>query len=495
LDSFERCHITALDEGRVTMNLRMWLRPGMSVKRWIAALLLGLIMTSLAIAMALAWAYRNFDFPPGLTNLVQTATLQFIPHPYREVVMLAAGAGLVLLGMLQLGRTLLSPFWSGTSHNGQALAEIIQEHRFGKRDPELRVVAIGGGTGLSTLLRGLKQQDVSITAVVTVGDDGGSSGRLRAEFNVPPPGDIRNCLVALADSETLMSDLFQHRFEQEGSPLDGHSFGNLFITALTQVSGSFERAVAESSRVLAVRGQVMPSTLANIVVGAEMADGRTVLGESMIVEERGRINRLFLQPAEPEPFEPAMEEIANADLVILGPGSLYTSVLPNLLVARLPDAIRSSRAAKVYVCNVATQRGETDNFNAVDHVVALERHVGAQVIDHVLVNDNLEPARRLIRPEWAVQAVGLHGLDRLDDSISVVREDLVNVEFPLRHDPGKLAESLTRIGREHRLRRAGQETNGRLRLSQRNLEPHMPNSLRQHQNDAAGVTSERKSHA
>jgi uncharacterized cofD-like protein len=432
------------------MNLRMWLRPGMAVKRWILALLLGLVLTSLAIAMALAWIYRNYAFPESLTNLIQTATLQFIPHPYREILMAAVGIAFIVGGFYQLSKSLLSPFWDSRNAGDQPLAEIIQTHRFGPRQPELRVVTIGGGTGLSTLLRGLKHHNLDITAVVTVGDDGGSSGRLRTEFNIPPTGDIRNCVVALADSETLMSDLFQYRFDQQGSALDGHSFGNIFITALSQVSGSFERAVAETSRVLAVRGQVMPSSLDNITVCAEMVDGRVIRGESAIVEERTKIGRVFLEPEDPSPYDPALLAILSADLIVLGPGSLYTSVLPNLLVDRLTDALRASRAAKVYVCNVATQRGETDDFEAVDHVLALEKHVGPNVIDHVLVTSNLEPARHKIKPEWAVRAVGLSGLDQLDTSIRVVLEDIVNPEFPLRHDPEKLTRALIQLGHEHR---------------------------------------------
>ncbi len=432
------------------MNLRMWLRPGMAVKRWIATLLIGLVLTSLAIAMALAWVYRNYQFPESLTDFVQTITLQFIAHPYREVLMAAVGLAFIIGGFYQLSRSLLAPFWDARTGSDQPLAEIIQAHRFGPSQPELRVVAIGGGTGLSTLLRGLKQHDIDITAVVTVGDDGGSSGRLRTEFNMPPPGDIRNCIVALADSETLMSDLFQYRFEQEGSALHGHSFGNIFITALTQVSGSFEQAVAESSRVLNVRGKVMPSSLENITVCAEMADGRVIRGESAIVEEREKISNVYLDPRDPSPYDPALLSILSADLIILGPGSLYTSVLPNLLVDRLPEAIRASQAAKVYVCNVATQRGETDDFEAVDHVLALEEHVGRGVVDHVLVNSNLEPARELIKPEWAVREVGLGGLEKLDDSVRVVLEDVVNPEFPLRHDPAKLTRALIQLARERR---------------------------------------------
>ena len=428
------------------MKLRTWLRPGMFVKRWVLIAVLGMVLTSLALAMALAWAYRTIAFPHALTSIVQTVTLQFVPHPYREAIMLILGVGAAAVGFIGLGRSVLAPFAS-LRPEGQGLAEMIQTHRFGPRRPELRVVAIGGGTGLSTLLRGLKQHNVAITAIVTVGDDGGSSGRLRAEFNMPPPGDIRNCLVALADAEPLMSDLFQYRFDQEGSELNGHSFGNLFITALTQVSGSFEKAVAESSRVLAVRGQVMPSTLANITVCAEMADGRIIRGESRITEERGRIKRLFLDPDNPTAYDPAILAILSADLVIIGPGSLYTSVLPNLLVSGIAEAIRSSPAASVYVCNVATQRGETDDFRVVDHVRALHEHVGGPLTDYVLVNSNLGPGTEKIKPEWSVAPVSLDGIEALGDDVEVVLRDVVNPAFPLRHDPAKLAAELLELAR------------------------------------------------
>ena len=442
------------------MKLRTWLRPGMLIKRWIALLISGIVLTSLALAMALAWIYRNYHFPDRATHIVQSVTLQFIPHPFREITMLVGGTLFVGLGALQLGRSLLAPFLDQRPGD-QGLAEIIHSHRFGPSEPELRVVAIGGGTGLSTLLRGLKLHNIDITAIVTVGDDGGSSGRLRTEFNMPPPGDIRNCLVALADAEPLMGDLFQYRFEQENSSLAGHSFGNLFITAMTQVSGSFERAVVESSKVLAVRGQVLPSSLDNIEVCAEMVDGRVIRGESNITGERSKIRRVFLDPGQADPYDPAIIAILSADLIVLGPGSLYTSVLPNLLVHGIAHAVRCSQATKVYVCNVATQRGETDNFGVVEHVAALRDHVGGHVVDYVLVNSNLNPAAAKIKPEWSVNAVGLDGIERLGDDITIVLRDVVNPEFPLRHDPEKLSAELLKLGRAHRVSQPG----GRLAMS------------------------------
>src|SRR5690606_5612348 len=264
-------------------------------------------------------------------------------------------------------------------------------HRFGQPEPLAHIVAIGGGTGLSTLLRGIKHEPVKITAIFTAGDDGGSSGRLLTEFNVPAPGDIRNCLVALADSETLLSDLFQYRLDSEDSGLGGQSFGNLFITALTKVSGSFEQAIIESGRVLNIRGAVYPSSIENIVVGAEMADGSVLRGETTIVNARTGINRVFLDPPNAEAYLPAVKAILEADLVVLGPGSLYTSVIPNLLVEGIAHALRHTPAEKVYVCNVATQPGETDGYDVAEHIRGIHRHLGDLPIDRVLVNSNLEP--------------------------------------------------------------------------------------------------------
>jgi uncharacterized cofD-like protein len=439
------------------MKLRTWLRPGMLVKRWILVLFSGLVMTSLAMAMGLAWIYRNYEFPSSTATIVQAVTLQFIPHPYREMIVITAGIGFVVLGFFQLSRSLLSPFLDHRP-GSPALAEIIATHRFGVIDPELRIVTIGGGTGLSTLLRGLKQHNVAITAIVTVGDDGGSSGRLRTEFNMPSPGDIRNCLVALADSETLLGDLFQYRFEAEDSALYGHSFGNLFITAMTQVSGSFEQAIIESSRVLNIRGRVLPSSLEDIIVSARMVDGTIVRGESKIPLARSTIEEVFIEPDGADAYDPAIVAILSADLIVLGPGSLYTSVLPNLLVSGITHALRFAPGAKVYVCNVATQPGETDGYTVIDHLRALDRHVPNVPIDNVLVNSNFGPAETRIKPEWRVSAVEFNGLYEFEDRVSLVQRDIVNPEFPLRHDPEKLADVLMSLGREQRARIAAKAT-------------------------------------
>jgi uncharacterized cofD-like protein len=302
-------------------------------------------------------------------------------------------------------------------------------------------VTIGGGTGLSTMLRGLKTYSANITAIVTVADDGGSSGRLRRELGVLPPGDFRNCIVALADAEPLMARLFQYRFGQ-GSGLDGHSFGNLFIVAMSGITGNFEEAIREASRVLAVRGQILPSTLENVTLCAELAGEAHVLGESKISAANTPIQRVYLQPERPAAFPDAVRAILEADIVVVGPGSLYTSILPNLLVDGIAKALASTEALRVYVCNVATQPGETDEFRASDHVRALLRHVRGQPIDVVLANDNHSGE---IKPEWNVQHVvaDLEAIEQL--GVDVALFDVVNPHNALRHSPDRLTAAIAQL--------------------------------------------------
>jgi uncharacterized cofD-like protein len=295
----------------------------------------------------------------------------------------------------------------------------------------------------------LKQHDVAITAIVTVADDGGSTGRIRQEFNMPAPGDIRNCIESLADNESTVGRLFNYRFAETNSDLSGHSFGNLFITALTQVTGSFEQAVIESGRVLAVRGRVLPSTLANVALGAEMADGSIVIGESAITRSPLPVKRVFLSPDHPDGYEPALAAIMSADLVVLGPGSLNTSVLPNLMVGCVAEAIRWTEATTVYVCNVATQPGETDQFSPADHITTIVDHLGDGVLDFALVNNNCEPASQ-IKPEWHVTPVVApypEPLGNAGGGPEIVTRDVVNEANPLRHDPEKLAAALLDLAR------------------------------------------------
>ena len=419
----------------------------MLIKRWLILFMVSMTLTSLALAMGLAWLYRTFDFPTPTQDVVRALTLQFVPHPAREVLILVVGVSLLCYSFWRVSRALIVPLMA-TSSSNRDLANIVAEHRFGPSRPDLNVVTIGGGTGLSTLLRGLKHHNVGITAIVTVADDGGSTGRIREEFNMPAPGDIRSCIVALADAESTVGRLFQHRFEQAGSPLHGHSFGNLFITALTQVTGSFEQAVIESGRVLAVRGRVLPSTLENVTLCAELIDGSVVRGESTISHRQAPIKRVYLDPDTPDGYDHALTAIINADLIVLGPGSLYTSVLPNLMVGGIAQAIRWSKGTVVYVCNVATQPGETDHFGAADHVRAIVDHIGSDVLHHVLVNSN-PAASSAISPDLGVEAVLADGLEPLArrTGFDVVARDVVNDHNPLRHDPEKLAVALLDIAR------------------------------------------------
>src|SRR3982074_1540864 len=348
------------------MNPRVvrWFTPGLHVKRWLVLLILGMVIISLGIGYALRNVYSSGFRFPGVTFYL---TLQFIPYVARAALFGALGLSIILFALYKLTQSVLGPFLPGRD---RALSEIIYNYRFLQKGP--RVVALGGGTGLSTLLRGLKKYTGNLTAIVTVADDGGSSGRLRAEYRILPPGDFRQCITALADVEPLMTTLFQHRFK-EGS-LNGHSFGNLFIMAMAEITGDFENAIRESGRVPTVRGQIVPSTLRDVALSAEMADGQTRVGESSIPHANGdgdgagdghgavatvtAIKRVFLQPE--STINPEAEEaILNAEMITVGPGSLYTSILPNLVVDGMAEALKASPAIKVFIFNVATQPGET----------------------------------------------------------------------------------------------------------------------------------------
>jgi len=316
----------------------------------------------------------------------------------------------------------------------------------GKRGTRLpRVVVIGGGTGLSVMLRGLKHKPLDITAIVTVADDGGSSGILRSELQIPPPGDIRNVLIALADVEPLLSKVLQHRFNS-GTGLAGHSLGNLILAAMKDITGDFVTGVKELSRVLAVRGKVLPASDQQIVLKAEMDDGSVVVGESNIPRAGGKIRRVFIDPPDVSPLEEAVEAIRRADAVLVGPGSLFTSIMPNLLVPRIGEAIVASDAVKIFVCNVMTQPGETDGFTVSDHLRAVHDHVGHHLFDYVIVNDGEIPPHVLSRyAEQGAQAVRLDEDEVAKFGCRIIVDRLAVFRTYLRHDAEKLSYHICRL--------------------------------------------------
>ena len=405
-----------------------WFQPGLGVKRWLLVIVAGTALIGLGLAILLLDYYRTHPDATWLYIL----SLRAFPRWLRAVFLGGAGLGLLLVAVFRLNRSLLAPYVS----RGRPLVEMVAEHRRLGRGP--RIVALGGGHGLATLLRGLKHHTTNLTAVVTMADDGGSSGRLRRSLGLPPPGDVRNCLAALSDDEQLLTQLFQYRF-RKGEELEGHSFGNLFIAALAGVTGSFDRGLLEAARVLTIRGRVLPSTLADVALLADKlpvmdVHAVRVEGESRIPGVPGRIRRVYLEPNEPPAYPLAIQALLNAEMIVLGPGSLYTSLLPNLLVPDIPHAVRASRAFKVYVCNVATQPGETDGYDCSAHVRAIEEHVGSGLIDLVLANDvtspTLPPSVTPVTAESNGNRVPVHSTDLVDDV------------QPWRHDAAKLAETL-----------------------------------------------------
>ena len=416
-------------------RISTWLIPGIGVKRWLILIFLGITMLAVGVGFVLLDIYHSADVP-WWANILAVLALRFLPRWARIVIFVSLGLGTLAFGIWELNRSLIRPFM----RPGDRLTDALREHRQKERGP--RIVAIGGGHGLATLLRGLKEYSKNITAIVTVADDGGSSGRLRREVGILPPGDIRNCLAALANDEALLGQLFQYRFPEGDAGLDGHTFGNLFITAMAEVTGSFEEAVAESGRVLAVHGRVLPSTLHDVYLSADVMLPQAVMevrvqGESQIPKSNGKVRHVWLEPNNPPAYPESIQAILAADLIVIGPGSLYTSILPNLLVPDLVEAVRASRALKIMVCNVATQRGETDGYTCGDHLRVVEEHVGKGVFNLAVVNqvsqENAPPARLSDGVEW------VRIEDDLEEDYAIYRADLTDELYPWRHDSRKLA--------------------------------------------------------
>lgn len=429
-----------------------WLYPGMRIKRWFFLAFLGTVLVALGLLLVLFAGHLS-----TWTAALRTAgrLVRWLPaRPSTAATGLMVLAGGFLLVFLGLRNAIQSVVQAVRPGQGRDLVSAVYARRQQERGP--RLVGLGGGTGLGTLLRGLKSHTAHLTAVVTVADNGGSSGRLRTEMGILPPGDVRMCLVALADTEPLMERLFQYRFHQAGEGLAGHNFGNLFIAALTAITGDFERAIKESSKVLAVQGQVLPSTLQNVVLRAELEDGRVVVGESDIPLARGRIRRVTLEPPDAQALPEALAAVEAAEVIILGPGSLYTSVIPNLLVGGMAEAIRRSPAVKVYVCNVMSQPGETDGYTVSDHVRAVLDHAGPGVIDYVLVNTSEVPPPLLRKYQEQGAAPVAYDSERLAElGVIPVTGDLASLTDLVRHDPERLARAILALSGAKWKRRAG----------------------------------------
>ena len=410
-----------------------WLIPGLQVKRWFALIFVGAVLMTVGILIL-------FDLQP-IWN-----TMQFI-----QKIATRISTEWLAFGIVMIGAAIFFKGWQKTNlsimdidedRNNDVLLENLYKRRKLNRGP--RIVAVGGGTGLSMLLSGAKNITNNLTAIVSVGDDGGSSGRLREEMGILPPGDIRHCITALADDEDLVNKLFKYRFKN-GEGLEGHSFGNLFLTALYDITGDMVSAVRASSRVLSIRGRVLPATLDDMKLVAEMEDGRIIHGESTIPEAHGKIKRLFTEPANCQALEDVIQAIRNAELIILGPGSLYTSVIPNLLVKQISEEIIKSKAKKIYVCNIMTQPGETDNYTVSDHLKALIQHSGSnKIVDAVLVNDYLPEKLADIYQKSGSYPVKLDTPEVKKLGIKIVAKKLIqdSKEGLVRHSSNRVARAV-----------------------------------------------------
>jgi uncharacterized cofD-like protein len=419
--------------GRRVITPLKWLLPGLGIKRWLVLVVFG-------VMLLLDGVYRWVVAEGGgmhVNEVIDAFVDDFFSPAYLTYVFIIAGVFAIVFGIVMWSRSMVRAGRAG--EHGLLDSLLVRRLESG-----YTIVAIGGGTGLSTLLRGLKRRTANLTAIVTVSDDGGSSGRLQKELGVLPPGDIRNCLVALADDEALVTDLFRYRFE-EGAGLTGHSFGNLFLAAMTGITGNFDAAIKESSRVLNIVGRVLPTTLSVVRLCAELDDGTIVEGESNIPKARRAIKRVFFEPEFAQPLDEVVDAIRSADAIVLGPGSLFTSILPNFLVDRITAEIAHASAVKIYVCNVMTQPGETENMTAADHVEALFRGAGERVCDYVIVND--EPPHKLlttyaeehqepVTPDVArIEAMGLRP----------VLAQMISETQTVRHDPAKLGATVIEV--------------------------------------------------
>ncbi len=426
-------------EGKPHFRDRLrWLYPGMQVKRWLLVAILGVILISIGLSLILSTPYFKGIYRTWNSIVFQLVKSYWVSVGF-GILWLAGGIFFIVYGLHHMNRSIISAI-TPTPEKDVALK--IYKKRQLERGPN--IVTIGGGHGLHTLLQGIKKYTSNTTAIVTVFDDGGSSGLLRQEMGVLPPGDIRNCLIALADTEPLMGKLFQHRFDND-STLCGHNFGNLFIAALTQITGDFQKAVGESSKVLAVRGRVLPTTLLNVVLKAECEDGSIISGESRVGCCGKRIKRIFLDPEQVVSTPDVVKAIDEADLIVLGPGSLYTSVLCNLAVSEVRGAVIRSSAPLVFVCNITTQPGETDHYRFSDHLDAIFQFIPPDRLNYILVNGEKPTPEEMT--ELSSRGIDIVTADDISTyhSIKIFQASMLSHEQPSRHDSDKLARALVQI--------------------------------------------------
>lgn len=424
---------------RGSRSFLKWLYPNLKVKRWFLLAALGIFLFATGFAVmndGIALGYLELQFREAVYRV--TGSTQRVAVPVGALIS-ALGVILIIVGFKRLLNSIISVLIP--TDEGK-IVDVIYTRQHLSRGP--KIVVIGGGTGLSALLRGLKEYTNHLTAIVTVADDGGSSGKLRHEMGILPPGDVRNCLVALADTENIMEKLFSYRFET--GTLKGHSLGNLLLAGLADTAGDFQKGIEQVGQVFALRGKVYPSTLEQIVLVADLADGRRIKGETAVRTTEGQIRRVYLEPPDCHPVPQALQALEEADLVVLGPGSLYTSVLPNLLVEGLREKIRAVSAPCVYVCNVMTEPGETDGYQVSDHLQALIKHCGPGFVDAVLANKADIPEEALIR--YAEEgAVPVHGEARAVERLGIkyFEAELIQQGEVVRHDSKRLARELMRL--------------------------------------------------
>ncbi len=416
-----------------------WLYPNLKIKRWFILAVGGIFLFATGFAVmndGVALGYLELQFREIVYKLSGNAARTAVPV---GVIISALGVVAIIVGFKQMLHSMMTVL---LPDNEGHIVDVMFTRRHLRRGP--KIVVIGGGTGLAALLRGLKEYTFNLTAIVTVADDGGSSGKLRQEMGILPPGDVRNCLVALADTENIMEDLFSYRFDT--GTLKGHSLGNLLLAGLTDIFGDFQKGIEQVSKVFALRGNVYPSTLEQVVLGAEMTNGQLIKGETAVRTSQGKIKRVYLEPADCQPLPEALQALGEADLIVLGPGSLYTSVLPNLLVKGLREKIREVKVPCLYVCNVMTEKGETDGYKASDHLQAILDHCGSGFVDAILTNKQKIPttALQLYANEGAYQVkVDPKIIERL--GVKCYEAELVSEGDTVRHDSARLARELIKL--------------------------------------------------